>query len=205
MSSKNSSADYAPLKGDEATAVPIGDGTGTDTIKPPGFLEELLGPQKGRENHLYFGCCCDVRRAVLILNILTIVMSFVSMIVFFVFVRMTQDHASEITEEMSEDMSEEDFKTYLNVFEGFMDAFMLISIFLHAFGVHGALKYKTWAIKVAAVAYGIPFTWAVLNFDFVTFILGGVFLYPHIVLIKEIETGVMTSYNYENVQACCVC
>jgi hypothetical protein len=205
MSSRNSSAAYTPLTGDEAIAVPIGDGTGTGTIKPPGFLEELLGPQKGRESHLYFGCCCDVRRAVLILNIVTIVMNFFAMVSFFVFVRITQDHVSEITEQMSEDVSEKDFKTGLHVFEGFLDAIMLISIFLHAFGVHGALKYKTWAIKVAAVAYGIPFTWAVLNFDFVTFILGGVFLYPHIVLIKEIETGVMTSYNYENVQACCVC
>jgi hypothetical protein len=168
---------YALLTGDEAIAVPIGDGTGTGTgtatIKPPGFLEELLGPQRGRENHLYLGCCCDVRWAVLILNILAIL---------------------SFAEGMNEDVSEEDFK-----------AMMLISIFLHAFGVHGALKYKTWAIKIAAVAYGIPFTWAVLNFDFMSFILAGVFLYPHIVLIKEIESGVMTPYNYENVQFCCVC
>eukprot|EP00980_Cylindrotheca_fusiformis_P016545 scaffold4961_cov80-Cylindrotheca_fusiformis.AAC.1 len=199
MTSKTSSASYALLSGEEAVAVP--DGGDKSPTKPPGFLEQLLGPQKGRENHLYFGCCCDVRRAVLILNIITICCNLFTMIYLAFDAHIVQDDPSFVYETDVSHPAEP-----ICIYE----IVLLISCVMHAFGVSGALKYNTTHVKIAAVSYAIPLTWAavgwaVLNFDFVPFVARAIFLYPHIVLIKEIERGVMTSYNNENIQACCAC
>eukprot|EP00980_Cylindrotheca_fusiformis_P017812 scaffold5630_cov64-Cylindrotheca_fusiformis.AAC.1 len=129
MTSKTSSASYALLSGEEAVAVP--DGGDNSPTKPPGFLEQLLGPQKGRENHLYFGCCCDVRRAVLILNIITICCNLITMIYLAFVAHIVQDDPSFVYET---DVSQEDFRTGVAIFEGFIEIVLLISCVLHAFG-----------------------------------------------------------------------
>eukprot|EP00980_Cylindrotheca_fusiformis_P016546 scaffold4961_cov80-Cylindrotheca_fusiformis.AAC.2 len=220
MSSKYTSLSHAPSEGDEAVAVPVGGvshapsagdavavpvGGDFDSTNPPGFWDNALGPQKGRENHLFFGCCCDVRRAVLIVNIITICSNL--LLTFFVFIgaQLVEGNPSAYTDQMQADVSDEDLKTEMTVLEIVTVVVVGVSCILHAFGVSGALKYNSTHVKVAAVSYGIALVLNLFNFNLVSIAVGAIFLYPHIVLIKEIKSGVMTPYNYENIQACCVC
>lgn len=211
-----SSEKFIPLatSEEEATAyhyAPDGGGSyPTSDRSGGGFVQQLLGPTRGRENHLFCGRCCDVRRATLAVNILTIVMNLLFMIAMFFGFEFVMKNADAIAEDMDDDEAKEAFENFaksgsLQLLEAFVDIFFVVSIALHAIGVYGALKYQVWAVMVAAISYGIAFTIALLGFNIMNMFLTGLFLYPHIVLIKEIKEGIMTDYNYERVRSCCDC
>lgn len=179
--------------------------------RPVGMIESFLGPTNGK-SHLYLGCCCDSRRAVIIMNSITIVVSFILGLLFFISVRLygseikdsiinavDDDEAEEAFEGMDDDAFNAMLATFLSVFE----VFMLFAIIIHGFGVYGAIKYKRWAVIIAALSYGLPFAGAVFQFQIVPVIIGALFLYPHVVFLDEMKKGIMTEYNYPNVATCC--
>jgi len=95
---------------------------------------------------------------------------------------------------------------FLYILERYMDVWILVGISLHSFGAYGAIKFKSWAVQVAAIAYTLPMILSIVCFDPLILSLSGCLcLYPHLVLLKEIKEGVMTPYKYEYVSACCVC
>ena len=93
--------------------------------------------------------------------------------------------------------------TQLKFVELLVDAFSFISIAMHACGMYGALKFKKWGIAVGGSAYAIGFAISLIRFDIVDLILAAALGYPHYFLIKEINAGIMTDYNYHNVAYCC--
>ena len=58
-------------------------------------------------------------------------------------------------------------------------------------------------IAVGGSAYAIGFAFSLIRFDFVGLISTAALGYPHYFLIKEINAGIMTDYNYHNVAYCC--
>jgi hypothetical protein len=202
-------AAYAPMGMDGSSgAGMMPTAGGSSGASSAGFLAQLFPPSPGRENHLFCNCCCDVRRATLVVNGLTIVWNFVVMLLMFVGFKFVLKNADEIAADMDDDEVAKEFEAMaqngsLGFLEAVIDIFFMFSTVLHAFGVYGALKYEVWAIIVAAVAYGIGFSFALLSLDFTNMFVKGLFLYPHLVLIKEIREGIMTDYNYANVKNCC--
>jgi hypothetical protein len=79
-----------------------------------------------------------------------------------------------------------------------------LSLVLHAIGIHGAIKYKPFAVAVSAVGNMLSFAWS-LSLDFIGVALTFLFLHPHVVLIMEIRSEVMAPYNYGRVKTCCDC
>ena len=146
------------------------------------------------------------------MNSITIVVSFILGLLFFISVRLygseikdsiinavDDDEAEEAFEGMDDDAFNAMLATFLSVFE----VFMLFAIIIHGFGVYGAIKYKRWAVIIAALSYGLPFAGAVFQFQIVPVIIGALFLYPHVVFLDEMKKGIMTEYNYPNVATCC--
>jgi hypothetical protein len=161
-----------------------------------------------RENHLYCGCCCDVRRATLVVNAISISMNVIAMIFLFFGVHYMAKNADKIAEDMDDDQAKQDFAKIakngtLPLIEAFADIFLIVSIFLHACGIYGALKYQTWGVAVAAVAYGLTLLIHLVSLNIIHVIIAGLFFYPHVILIKEMKEGIMTDYNYHNVASCC--
>lgn len=248
---------YSPLMGGEAaadeetsvpttSAVPVeaaaeNSSSSNTTTRQKGCIEEILGPTRGHQNHLLCGCCCDVRRATLVMNLITIILNIITMIGLFVYVRVMgnalydydYDNYMDIAEDIDFDQTNtvvdtnngkgQDYQTFdyhtyddmhivrdrqrkgLYIFGEIFEIILLLSTVLHCFGVYGAIYYKSNPIKVAAISYAIPFTYSLFSFNLTGTLLTGFFLYPHIVLLKEIENGIMTPYNYENIKSCCVC
>mmetsp|Transcript_35478 Transcript_35478/g.55240 ORF Transcript_35478/g.55240 Transcript_35478/m.55240 type:complete len:216 (-) Transcript_35478:206-853(-) len=201
------SAAYAPMSGPGGGMMPTSTSSSSGSS---GFLSQLFPPSPGRENHLFCNCCCDVRRATLVVNGITIVWNLLVMLLMFIGFEFLVKNADQIAADMDDDEAANDLKAMasngsLGWLEAAIDIFFMFSIVLHGFGVYGALKYEVWAIVVAAVAYGIGLAFAVLGLDFMNIFMKGMFLYPHLVLIKEIREGIMTDYNYANVKSCCDC
>ena len=178
--------------------------------RPVGMIESFLGPTNGKSSHLYLGCCCDSRRAVIILNSITIVLSFILGLLFFVSVRLYGSEIKDsiinaVDDDAFAGMDDDSFNAMLAAFLSVFEVFMLFAIIIHGFGVYGAIKYKRWAVIIAALSYGLPFAGAVFQFQIVPIIIGALFLYPHVVFLDEMKKEIMTEYNYPNVATCCGC
>ena len=49
----------------------------------------------------------------------------------------------------------------------------------------------------------VSLLFGVLALDFGAVVMGGLFLYPHIIMYKEMKEGIMTEYNYHKIAHCC--
>jgi hypothetical protein len=167
----------------------------------------LKGESSGhRENKLV--CGCDVRRVTIILNLIMITLE-VWMIALMVVMSYIDD----------EHHHHHHYHHHYSFGVDSVPAVLVLAITLHSFGIYGAIKYKTWAIMVAAMAAVFPLAITFLAIRLVVMegipaatpevLLFGSFGYfilsSHVLLVREIEAGVMTNYNYQNVRACFLC
>lgn len=161
-----------------------------------GGVSDFFGPTRGRENHLFFGFCCDSRRAVLAVNGISIAWDLISMLILHILLLFAEDQVKADV-----DVDEKEVKLVEELF----DIFQIVFIFMHACGIYGAIKYQAWAVWVSLVAYGLaPFffkgiyPWPIRIFQFIC-------IYPHIIFLREVKSGVMADYNYDRVKHCCDC
>jgi len=161
------------------------------------------------EQHLYCNYCCDTRRAVLAVNVVSIVLGVISLLIGNVLLNFIRDHPDEFEEgaKMSEgekQQFEEGLRMgAIEVDKAVLDSLSLVFITMHGIGIYGALKFKKWAVVTAGSAYVIGFILNLLTGSFVNLIVTCALGYPHYFFVKEINQGVMSDYNYHNVAHCC--
>jgi hypothetical protein len=156
----------------------------------------------GKKGHTCCGCCCDVRRAVIVINL--VAGTYWLMIVQWIFANLARIHG--------------DYSTTHGFNIGailFMNCLDLIPV---AMGLFGAIYYNGWLIGVAALHYTLQCLYycnVLLDAAYVMTIpidmlpampvVMALFAYPHFVLISEISGGIMSRENYENEQRSCCC
>jgi hypothetical protein len=91
----------------------------------------------------------------------------------------------------------------IQIFETIIDFFSIISIALHTCGIYGALQFKQWGIIVAGSTYALSILFGIISLDLGSVLMGALFLYPHIIMYKEMKEGIMTDYNYHKIAHCC--
>eukprot|EP00980_Cylindrotheca_fusiformis_P009208 scaffold2003_cov139-Cylindrotheca_fusiformis.AAC.24 len=190
---------FLPLATDDAddVAVPMysPDGPGaSNTFDPSSSTSGGVGHQGG--NHLYCMVCCDCRRAVLAVNIVSIVLYLLQLIAIDVGLHYMMKQAQA---EAEVNVNEE----ALEMEEVLVNGVILVLIGLHSCGIYGALKFKKWAVATAGTAYIFSFLGGLIALSPVNMIFAGALGYPHYFFIKEINSGIMTDYNYHNVAWCC--
>jgi hypothetical protein len=164
-----------------------------------------------------FGCCCDMRRAVIVVDIIQIVLSVIG--AFFAF------SGRSVFSALS-DLSEYDFSAYESTLR-ISGIVTLVGIFFYAMGIVGASIYNMYLVGLAALWYVAGFIIGVVldvqatnefnndnneNFGYGIwrFVFSGViaalFIYPHVGLISEIKSGTMSADTYprERYSCCCV-
>ena len=165
--------------------------------------EIALGGRK--LGHRCCGCCCDTRRAVIILNIITAVLYFLWMGVWIEAVN------NPGIEGIDDDQLEQDivdsYKWSL-IINGVGVAFSIAAII-------GASLYNIWLVLlgvlwiVTDVILSFMYTDAVAKYHgmFIAWILvwAGLMLYPHVAFIYEVKKGIMTRDTYPREQFSCCC
>jgi len=152
--------------------------------------------------------CCDMRRAVVIVNVVDI-----AICIFYALYFALLAEAVEETPDAAFNGGGGGGGTSKAQIEGVMirmeHVFIILSaikIPLNGLGIYGALKFKHWPVMVALVAYSIQVFLHVFSFSFGGLLLSGFFAYPHVVFLKELKSGVMSEMNYptERFSCCCV-
>jgi len=143
--------------------------------------------------HICCYCCCDCRRACLVINLISIVINM--MILLFVVVGEMPMMVDNIPVTNPQTLVPYWFKVEL-----------LLSIVMHGCGMYGAIYFKPWGIILAGAAYAFDIVVALSGNCITcntTLIFSGCFLYPHLMFVYEMNKGIMNDYNYHQIAFCC--
>lgn len=165
-------------------------------------------PNTVSQHMLCCNCCCDFRRAVLIVNGIGILLKLLEMLG----IALIATYVSKNVDSIENDMDDDDaVKTLdsivkgglLGMFELIIEVLETITIGLYACGIYGALKFKEWGIITAACAYSFQLFIGIISMDFGNIIVTALFLYPHYFMLKLMRAGIMTEFNYHKFASCC--
>ena len=154
----------------------------TSTRLDPGKTEDnddMSGPKQGR---LFCYCCCDMRRATIIINIILIVITIIRMAVI----------AGKENSDYNEDSNYSPPLTVSTIVVG------LFSIGFSIAALIGAIKFNAWLVLSNAIWLVIELVvstsfYVRANISgvlvFMSFLFGCFFIYPHLMLIYELKAS----------------
>lgn len=125
-------------------------------------------PTMGRQGHLFFGRFCDMRKAVVGVNIFNIALTLLGCIV--KVVRYTE----------------------WGPIEAAMPVFILSGI-----GLYGAMHFELWAVAMASIGFIIGICVDLWLPNWLGILVGLLVVYPHAMLTYEIKKGIMSQENYK--------
>jgi hypothetical protein len=154
-----------------------------------------------KQGHKCCGGCCDVRRAVIIINLVTIAMTILALMGS---LSLRQMDSGEVYPD--DDVNQANIAELTNAPLGVMIAHVVIKIILSTLGVLGAMKFNMYMVGLAAASYFFDMVLGFIGLSVIVVVTQALFLYPHFFLIKEIREGIMSKENYpvEKQSCCCV-
>jgi hypothetical protein len=124
-------------------------------------------PTEERQGHLFFGRLCDMRVAVVSMNVFNIILLIIGGIVTLVKFGMIGLGAH---------------------FPG---------IVLSGIGIFGAMNFELWAVCLATVGYCVGLLFDLFWLNWIGILIGALIVYPHAVLCYEMKKGIMTKETYK--------
>eukprot|EP00562_Extubocellulus_spinifer_P002258 CAMPEP_0178477718 /NCGR_PEP_ID=MMETSP0696-20121128/4276_1 /TAXON_ID=265572 /ORGANISM="Extubocellulus spinifer, Strain CCMP396" /LENGTH=192 /DNA_ID=CAMNT_0020105039 /DNA_START=250 /DNA_END=828 /DNA_ORIENTATION=- len=154
------------------------------------------------QGHRCCGGCCDMRRAVIIVDAVGIFICVFYAIYFAILATVVEETDSSTMDDATKQQVEGMMVQMEHVFLGLM----AIKIPLNGLGIYGAMKFKHWPVAVALAAYVVEVIIDAVTFNIGGLLLAGFFAYPHVVFLREMKSGVMSELNYptEKYSCCCV-
>lgn len=130
---------------------------------------EILSTE--RKGHLFFGCLCDMRIAVVFTNILNVVFLLIGVLI------------AGITH-----------KSFEAAFIAFANAFLGLA--LSILGILGALNYVFWLVMTATIGFSLGTILDIIGSHWVGVAFGLLAVYPLSVLSYQINIGIMSKETY---------
>ena len=167
-----------------------------------------------KRGHSCCGGCCDYRRAVIILNIISLTFKVISMMFIGTVGGVSHIASSTIHQLTYDDDALNDMKSQLqpkldetfgvvNTWIGYAILVQFLDIVIVGLALYGAVKFNKHLVTINAV---FLIGRIILMYPIMFFmILNGLILYPHIMLILYIHNGIMSEENYPNERQSCCC
>jgi hypothetical protein len=144
---------------------------------------------------------CDMRRAVIICNLVTIVVS-MALLLIWSWTRPTapiQDddfHDDHVVNNVADGWSK--LEDVSNVYH------IVLRTICASLGVLGGIFFHFILVAISAVAVVFDFCASIIRRDWVGIFMPPIFLYPHLMFLKYLRSGLMSPENYKNeMQSCC--
>ena len=152
------------------------------------------------KSHTCCGCCCDTRRAVVVVNIIS--MSFAALALLSLTLLTSNS-------QLASQFDDDEVQAFLDEMDGasigLSVGLALLGMLCNGFGLFGAYKFHQMSIIVASIWYVAECIRACVYLDIFGVVMAGLFLYPHIVFYRELSSGIMTSASYPIERKCCEC
>ena len=131
-----------------------------------------------RKSKLFFGLC-DMRTAVVALNIINIVFTVIVAII------LTSMYAF-------------DNGPYKNSAISSVVAWAVLVTAFSSLGLYSSMNWRLDGMYMTTVAFGVVLVMKIIHLAFVDILVTGFLLYPHIVLAMEMKAGIMTPETFED-------
>ncbi|KAL3943898.1 MAG: hypothetical protein SGBAC_002015 [Bacillariaceae sp.] len=168
-------------------AIPIATGGGDTTTTTQAFRV------RRKEGSVFLGCC-DMRRAVIILDTINLVLLVIQMMLYITVMRAEEEEEPQTRNDIEMEVAAQ---TMLRI--SAVEALLcIISLF-------GALSFSTGMVVAGIVNFGVGVAAGFVLMNWPGIIINLVFLAPHVLLFMEIQRGIMTEANYYQEEHSCCC
>mmetsp|Transcript_22586 Transcript_22586/g.37362 ORF Transcript_22586/g.37362 Transcript_22586/m.37362 type:complete len:185 (+) Transcript_22586:151-705(+) len=154
----------------------------------------------GKRGHSCCGACCDVRRAVVICDVLLALFGLFGMIFLDAVegAMHSMDSTSPTTPDYNNDINDRDYIS-TNTFNWAILR-LTVGVLVAGASIYGAIIYNKYLVGIKAIFLTVTMFHAGL----LSVIINVSFLYPHVLLMYYIHTGIMSEETYdEEKQSCC--
>lgn len=176
-----------------------------------------------KQGHLCCGGCCDVRRAVIIVDSINLFILSMALISIIILQRLGQYAVQQFSDATSQENgyyypNEDDFftaETFVDEVTTFTKSFIPINLIIGIVcirivssicGIIGAICFNPWCVGITAIMYCLDVLFGILLLNPFDIVVYGLFAYPHIVFLREMNLGIMTPETYSaNEDFCCCC
>jgi hypothetical protein len=152
----------------------------------------LLPGLRYKRGHSCCGGCCDMRRAVIIVDIIMIC-SLLSDI----FALAAITHVPLDDDQVQQELSRVPFGVMMFLFVG--------ELVLFGVAIWGAVTFAAPKVLVGTIVCVFGMVFSLSPFNLALLLINGFFAYPHAVLYNEISSGIMSKENYYNEEQSCCC
>jgi hypothetical protein len=152
--------------------------------------------RRSQRGHRCCGGCCDMRRAVIVVNVVSICVCSLALIEVIFF-------KSTVVASLMPNLEQLNDKILWTT-----GAVVFVEMVLYGAGVYGACKYNQCLVGVAMMTY---FAKIIVHLSYFWFymtpviLLNALFAYPHYFLIKQIRSGILSEDNYPSEKYSCCC
>jgi hypothetical protein len=158
---------------------------------------ETFGAERVKQGHKFCGGCCDVRRATIIVDIISVCLNVLALFAVIGIHVAQVDH-----QQINDDQVKQELQDFPFVFSLI---WVLVSMILYSCGIFGAIQYNIWLVGIALVLHLTDIVMALIGVNIVGAVIAGTFAYPHIFFIMEVRKGIMSRENYHNEEQSCCC
>lgn len=166
-----------------------------------------------KRGHKCCACCCDVRRAVIILNCVNILLMINALYQELIWRKTAQENIANGKVPFDDDYMIAEYQKVADMSVARIVFVNLLKGIISVVGIFGALHYNVYMVGITGIMYSILAFMAFVNMFLVekyafilvgTILFAGLFAYPHFVFIREVRKGIMTPETYpEEKQSCC--
>jgi uncharacterized membrane protein len=154
----------------------------------------------GKQGHAFCGGCCDVRRAVIIVNIINVVFASLGLVTMGgLMVATSQNYDDDEVQAAMTTFNE------ANLSMAVLITLIAVKLVANGLGIYGAATYNIWMVGISLVVYCIDFVMGLVAANVIGLVIACVFDYPHFFFIKEVRSGIMSEANYVNEKQSCCC
>jgi hypothetical protein len=143
-----------------------------------------------KQGHKFCGRFCDMRKAVIVVNSISIGLSVIGLIGLIVLSNV--DPAN---------YDDDEIRVALNGLHagklGAASAILLIQVMIRGMGIYGALKYNKYMVAGCLLVYIFEIFTALWFLDWLDFLIAALFAYPHIFFIIEVHEGILSESTYD--------
>ena len=161
-----------------------------------------------------FGFCCDFRKAVIIVNSISLGINLIMMILvavgFNAIAGGMNDAMAEIDDDQVKQAMEQMNGAGGGALMGFVEVIIFIGVIFAGLGIFGALKYNKCALITTSVFYSLSVLGSLFSINsdnlgasLVNIIFPSLWLYPHVCFLILMDKGVMTPDNYPKIEKSC--
>lgn len=157
-----------------------------------------------RQGHLCFGCLCDMRRAVIAVNIVSIAIAVFELCMLIVFLVLYDEITSNPDGSgpvgwisVNQYVSKQVVGTAIGV--------CFLAIAFYAIGIRGASKFNRSMVSTTLMYHCVSGIFNLLVLNIFGLLLSILFAYPHVMLLMALRNGTMSAENYaKEKRGCCM-